>query len=569
MLPESKLKLLNELLKQSTKEEIAWIHTYLNGMVENEKKSHPQQLKSSIKKLTILYGTETGNSKKVALQFTTTSKQKKLPVRCVAIEQYSIDDLKKEEYLLVVISTQGEGEPPETAKKFFEKIFSINPDLSHLKYSVLGLGDSSYPLFCQAGIDLDLRLAALKAQCIHPLQKCDVDYEEDAFQWFNDILSKIEVNSASTKLFVNNVLGAVPNPKAKHEKKYYDGLVKRNIILNDKGSARQIHHIEIGTEEDIDYEPGDSIAVVPSNRTDIVNRIIEFSGYHESEIFETSKFKGTIRELLTHKLNICFLLNGTVRKYSALVGHEIPDIRLDLLDLLRIYPLKNKDQFKEVLLILNPIAPRMYSVSSSSIVEPKEVHVTLFRHKFHKQEESHEGLCSKYLGDMKEGEGFKFYVHKNKSFKLPEDDRDIIMIGPSTGIGTFRAFLQERDLRAAEGRNWLFFGEQHFISDFLYQTEMQQFIQTGILHKVDLVFSRDQVERKYVQHLIEEKAEEFLHWMDHGASLYVSGVKDPMSIEVEKTLIRILMKFKGKSEEEAAMVLQEWKRSDRYQKDVY
>ncbi|MFZ9660466.1 MAG: diflavin oxidoreductase [Chitinophagaceae bacterium] len=569
MLPESKLNLLNELIRQSTKEEIEWIHGYLNGMVANVNSSGSDKFKSPIQKLTILYGTETGNSKKVAMQFTITAKQKKLPVKCIAIEQYKFDDLKKEEYLLVVISTQGEGEPPETAKKFFEKINVFNEDLSNLKYSILGLGDSSYPLFCQAGIDLDLRLSQLNAQRIHLLQKCDVDYEDDAFQWFNNILSKLEGNIASVKVTVDSKLVSGNSNKSKHEKKYYNGIINKNIILNDKGSSRQIHHIEISTDENMDYEPGDSIAVVPLNKKELVDRIIEISGLDENEFFETAKAKGTLRELLTEKLNICFLLNGTVKKYASLSGHEIPDMRIDLHDLLRIYPLKNEEQFKEVIHFLTPIAPRMYSVSSTTSAEPREVHVTVFRHRFDKEQERNEGLCSHYLGEMKEGEGFRFYIHRNKSFKLPSNDKDMIMVGPSTGIGAFRAFLMERDINGADGKSWLFFGDQYFVSDFLYQTEIQQFLQTGVLSKFNVAFSRDQVERRYVQNLLEENAEEIIRWMDQGAHLYISGVKDPMSIEVEKSLVMIIKNVKHISEAAAVALLQQWKKDDRYQKDVY
>lgn len=569
MLPEKKLNLLNELIRQSSDEEIEWMHGYLNDIVKKENSMTAVASRASIRKLTILYGTETGNSKKLALQFTTTAKQRKLPVKCTAIEQYKFEDLRKEEYLLVIISTQGEGEPPETARKFFDSIHAENPDLSSLNYSVLGLGDSSYPLFCQTGIDLDQRFSALNAQRIHPLQKCDVDYEDDAYQWFNDILSQLEGADASVRVFAEKKSSSVSVSGSRHEKKYFNGCISKNIILNDRGSSRQIHHIEIVSEEEMDYEPGDSIAVVPGNRKEVVDKVIELCGLDENEIHETAKARGTLRELLTEKLNICYLLSVTVRKYASLSGHDIPDMRLDLPDLLRIYPLKNKDQFKDVIQFLTPIAPRMYTVSSSASVDSKEVHITLFRHRHFKEQKMHEGICSQYFGEMNVGDQFSFYIHRNKSFKLPSDEKDIIMIGPSTGIGAFRSFLMERDSRSAEGKNWLFFGDQHFISDFLYQTELQQYLQTGVLHKIDLAFSRDQTERRYVQHLIEEKGQELLQWMENGAHLFISGVKDPMGVQVEKALLNIIIKHQHKTEQEAAAVLQNWKKTDQLQKDLY
>jgi sulfite reductase (NADPH) flavoprotein alpha-component len=243
---------------------------------------------------------------------------------------------------------------------------------------------------------------------------------------------------------------------------------------------------------------------------------------------------------------------------------------MDLVDLLRIYPVKDAEQFKEVLQILIPIAPRLYSVASSPEAHGKnEVHITVARDRFLAQDEQRYGLCSEFLGDQPVGSSLTFYVHKDKNFKLPAADKDVIMIGPGTGVAPFRAFLAERDATGAPGKNWFFFGDQHFVTDFLYQTEMQQYKQTGVLTRFDLAFSRDQEEKVYVQHRMQQHASELFQWIDSGAAVYVSGTKDPMSKDVELALIRIIGEQGKLSADEAGKYLEQLRKEGRYSKDVY
>ena len=234
---------------------------------------------------------------------------------------------------------------------------------------------------------------------------------------------------------------------------------------------------------------------------------------------------------------------------SAIARHEDLNgrIRRNMMDTRRAVSflmrrrLLNADQFEDVVKILMPIAPRLYSVSSSPAAHGEnEIHITVAKNAFLSQDEQRYGLCSEFLGDLPVGSPITFYVHKDKNFKLPAADKDVIMIGPGTGVAPFRSFLAERDATGASGRNWFFFGEQHFTTDFLYQTEMQNYVETGVLTKIDLAFSRDQQEKIYVQHRIKEKAGEFFQWIDGGASVYISGTKDPMSKDVEHTLLQII-----------------------------
>ncbi len=569
MLPGSKFKTLQELINSSSKEELIWINGYLTGLVSSFPETNGNGHNGNghlqvVKKISIVFGTETGNSKKLATELAAAAKQKGITVKCTGLDQYRFTDLEKEEYFFVVISTQGEGEPPQPAKKFIDALLAKEGQLPHLRFAVLALGDTSYPLYCKTGEDVDAQLQKLGGKQLIPLHRCDVDFERPAKLWFDKVLAITEKGEAAAKS-----AGTAPAPAAKGEKKIYDGTIITHINLNERGSSKTTWHIEIAVDETVNYEHGDAIAIIPHNRKEIVDRIFELTGADDQKIVETTKHAGSMRKLLTEKLNICYLLSSAVKKYAAITKQEIPDTRMDLIDLLRIYPVKDAAQFEEVLKVLPGIAPRLYSVSSSPLVNPNEVHLTVSRHAFLKEAENHYGLCTTFLGDLSVNAKLSFYVHRNRAFKLPSDDKPVIMIGPGTGVAPFRSFLAERDARGASGKNWFFFGEQHFTTDFLYQTEMQLYQQTGVLHKISLAFSRDQREKIYVQHRMEENGRELFQWLESGAYVYISGTKDPMSKDVEASLIGIVSRYGNKSKEEAEQYWDQIEKDGRYHKDVY
>jgi sulfite reductase (NADPH) flavoprotein alpha-component len=574
MLAEERLKQLQELINTSTKDELIWINGYLSGLVKdsngnghavasNNGNSHA--VTTAVKKITLAFGTETGNAKRLATQLAAVAKKKGVNAKLTDLSQYRVADLAKEEYFFVVISTQGEGEPPIPAKKFYDYIHENELVLAKMKYSVLALGDTSYPMFCKTGEDVDARFEKFGGKRVVDLQKCDVDYEEDALAWFEKVLSTVEAHEA-----VAHVDGPAPAKLTKENtKKYYNGTILTNVNLNDRGSNKQTYHIEIAAEETIEYVPGDAIGIFPKNRFDVVEKIIALTGVDANAEVVTTKATASVRELLTNNLNICYLLTSAVKKYAAIIQQEIPDTRMDLVDLLRIYPVKNAAQFIEVIKILSPIAPRLYSIASAPAVQESEVHIIVARNRFLAQDEQKFGLCSDFLGDQPNGTPISFYVHKNRAFRLPAPEKDIIMIGPGTGIAPMRSFLIERDATGATGRNWLFFGEQHFITDFLYQTEIQNYVQTGVLNKLDLAFSRDQHEKIYVQHRMLQKAAELYQWISGGAFIYISGTKDPMGKDVENVLLQIISEQGSKSAEGAKKYLAQLKDEGRYEKDVY
>ena len=563
MLENNKLKIFLDLINNSTKEEVIWLNGYLNGIVSNnqiEEKQTPP--KGNLKKVTIAYGTETGNSKKVATDFAARAKSHGIHAKVQSLEQYKLTDLIKEEYFLTVISTHGDGEPPAAAKKFYDHVLRTSSKMDHLKYSVLALGDTSYPLFCKAGEDVDEQFNKLGAKRIAPLQKCDIDYDSEVSNWFEQILIALNGqngNNAST-------IKQAPSKKIVG-KKTYKGNIIAHVNLNDRGSNKETFHIEIESS-DAQYLPGDSLGIIPWNDEALVKKIIELSSIDGKMNIEYKNELISIQELLKRKLNILYLPERVVKKYADIVKQDIPETKMDLLDLLKIYPVKDPDQFLQVVMILENIAPRLYSIASSPVAHEGEIHITVARNSFTIDNQLKFGLGSNYLSEFKKGE-IDFYLHPNNNFRLPEEDKNMIMIGPGTGIAPFRSFLAERDACGATGKNWLFFGEQHFTTDFLYQTEIQNWMETGVLTKITTAFSRDQQEKIYVQHRMMENKREIFEWLETGSYFYICGTKDPMSKDVENTLLKIIMEVGSRSEKDAVAYLDSLKEDGRYVLDVY
>jgi len=563
MLVEQKLNTLNDLINNSTNDELIWINGYLNGILSRQIIPEIKPVaKNAVAKITIVYGTETGNSKRLATDFAGKAKKHGVHAKVQSLDQYRLNDLSKEEYFLAVISTHGDGEPPAAAKKFYNHVHQNGFKLPQLKYSVLALGDSAYPLFCKAGEDVDEQLNKLGANRIAPLQKCDVDYDVEADEWFSKVINVLnktsEQQSALATLAIKKTSG----------KKIYSGKVREHINLNDIGSNKETFHIEIEAE-DVQYQPGDSIGIIPENKKEIVEKIIEITAIDTGRNVDYKDQLISVYDLLKKKLNILNLPERVVKKYAAVVQQEIPATKIDLLDLLKIYSVKDSNQFIDVLKILEPIAPRLYSISSSPEAHPGEVHITVAKNCFTINNELKHGLASEFLSLLNGDSVIEFYISPNKNFRLPEEDRDVIMIGPGTGIAPFRSFLWERDSIGASGKNWLFFGEQHFITDFLYQTEIQNWFETNLLTKIDTAFSRDQQEKIYVQDKIQKNGAEFFEWLEAGSAVYLCGAKEPMSHDVEQAILKVIEQFGERSKEEAKEYLENLKETGRYLTDVY
>ena len=462
------------------------------------------------------------------------------------------------------MSTHGEGEPPIAAKKFYDHIHQNGFKLEKLKYSVLALGDTSYPLFCKTGEEVDEQFNKLGGSRIAPIQKCDVEYEEEANSWFNNVLK----NLTDSVPAISVVAAPLPAVAKKTGKQIYTGTVLTKINLNDRGSNKETWHIEIEAEG-VQYQCGDSIGIVPENPTSVVEEIIAVAKVDGTKKLVFKNEETTIYDLLKYKINIIYLTERLVKQYAEITGEDIPATKMDLLDLLKIYPVKDAAQFETIVSKMNAISPRLYTIASSPAAHEGEVHILAVKDEYVINDEKRFGLCTGYLSGLQIDAAQKFFVQTNKRFRLPAEDKDMIMVGPGTGIAAFRSFLAERDATGATGKNWLFFGEQHFASDFLYQTEIQNWYETGVLTKVNLAFSRDQHFKLYVQHKMLQHAAELYEWLNGGASFFICGKKDPMSVDVENTLLEIIQQQGNKTLEEAKKYLELMEEEGRYEKDVY
>ena len=426
MLTTPRLKTLQELIAGATKEELIWLSGYLAGVVAQTgvasvpvgtlpAAQEPEApAKPSVSKITIAYGTETGNSKKLASDFAAKAKKKGINAKLVGLEQYRLTDLPKEEYFFTVISTQGDGEPPASAKKFYDHIHRESLQLGQLKFGVLALGDTSYPLFCKAGEDVDQQLHRMGGQRIVSLQKCDTDYEVEAGSWFDGILQKL---LSATTPAAGAPAATVRKPTGK---KIYTGTVLNNINLNDIGSGKQTYHLEIAAE--VEYQPGDSIGITPENPKEVVEAILSLTGVAPTHKVTYRDEELSVSDVLRKKLNVVFLPERVVKKYASIVRQDIPETRMGLRDLLKIYPVKDAAQFLEVVGILEPIAPRLYSISSSPEAHSGEFYITVSKDTFVVNGETKHGLCSDALSQLSPDQSLDFYVHRNSQFKLPAAD---------------------------------------------------------------------------------------------------------------------------------------------------
>lgn len=568
MLTEQKLKSLKTIIQDSSRDEIIWMSGFLAGLSEkNANAAPPVQAENAApaEKLvvSVLYGTETGNSKKIASKLASVLKNKQHKVTLKALDQYNVANLEKENILYIVMSTHGDGEPPAAAKKFYDHLHNKQHDLSNLKYAVLALGDSSYPLFCKAGEDVDARLHELGATQILSLEKSDLDFYPVSDTWINNVVNNLPTAA-------NALLPKQQKHAAKNGKHFYKGTAKTHINLNDKGSLKETWHIEIGTDEAIYYLPGDSLGIVPQNADEDVQEIISLLRANKNQKIEYKNESLTLFDLFKFKLNILYLPLRIVEKYAKLIQSELPSVRLDLKNILSLYPLSGNISLEDFIAILEPITPRLYSISSSPYAHGNnEIHITVGRNKFLVNDKTKYGFCSGHFAALNEGDEVTFYINSNDNFRLPQQDKDVIMIGPGTGIAPFRSFIFHRDDEGASGRNWLFFGDQHFHSDFLYQSELLSFFDTGSLTKINTAFSRDQEEKLYVQHRMQQQSKELFNWIEGGAYVYICGCKNTMAKDVEATFIDIISKEANIDREEATIYLNQLEEEGRFAKDVY
>lgn len=532
--------------------------------------------------LTILFGTDTGHSEEIARRLKDQALKQGLDVELEIMEDYNKSDLKSVQNLAIVVSTHGDGEAPLNAFELLEYLQGNRvPDLKHLNFTVLALGDRSYKKFCQTGIDFQQALLAAGAKEMVPLTKCDVAYKDDAEAWQGRVLDVLKADVASGPRTRSE--DADKQTKRYDRQQPYKSRVLDKVRLSGRDSSKEVYHFELALgDSGLSYEPGDTVGIYASNPVNLVDQMLEKLACSPETQVQLNDGAYTLREVLLNHLEITVLTREVIKGYATQTKQEallkeIENERFiddylyghDVLDLLTDFPAQlNPIQLTE---ILRELPARMYSIASSQATSPSELHITVSAVRYKKNERKRLGACSTFLIDQLQiNDEVSIFIEKNRGFKLPgEKDAPVIMVGAGTGIAPYRGFLQQRQREKSKGKNWLVFGNQNFYSDFLYQTEWQKHLQKGILTKIDLAFSRDQDEKIYVQHRLKENSKEVYHWLEDGASLYVCGDKDRMARDVHQTLIDIVKVEGQKSKQEAEAYLKQLKKERRYQLDVY
>jgi len=487
---------------------------------------------------------------------------------------------------LIVASTNGEGEPPDDALAFHEFLYSKKaPKLSQLQFSVLALGDSSYEYFCQTGKDFDEQLEALGAKRVTERVDCDVDYQDEAKQWSEAIVETLKdelVGGAQGAEVVS--LPVAQSSESNYSKEQpYEAELLVNQKITGRDSNKDVRHIEIDlSESGLTYQVGDALGVWFENDSELVDQLIALVELSADEQVTLKGQTVGLKQALVEQLEITqssgkfveFWAQHSADEQLIAVSEDKALTREfaannQVIDVITKAP-KAVDA-QTLVDNLRGLTPRLYSIASSQQEVDEEVHLTLGVVSFDSNGQERLGGASGFLSRrLEEGGKVKVFVEENNNFRLPSNDEtDVIMVGPGTGVAPFRAFMQEREARDASGRNWMFFGDQTFAQDFLYQVEWQNYLKSGLLTKMDVAFSRDQAEKVYVQHRIKENAEQVYSWLENGAHLYICGDANRMAKDVHQALIEVIAEQGGKSVEEAEEYLKALRNDKRYQRDVY
>ncbi|MCP3740780.1 assimilatory sulfite reductase (NADPH) flavoprotein subunit [Rossellomorea sp. BNER] len=600
---QEQAQLLNSVLATLTDSQKVWLSGYLAssqsnstlGTLATDLQEAPQMLSSITeqvvsKEVTILFGSQTGNAQGLAEDLSGKLEKHGFQVALSSMNDFKPNRIKKVQNLLILASTHGEGDPPDNALSFYEFLNGRRaPQLNDLRFSVLSLGDSSYEFFCQTGKDFDRRLEELGGKRLCPRVDCDLDFDEPASEWMESVLSGLKEtqesesplpSSSKTETSIDQASYSRTNP--------FKAEILESVNLNGRGSNKETRHLELSLEgANLEYEPGDSLGIYPENDPALVDLLIWEMNWNPDEQVAVNKQgdRSPLRDALITNYEITVLTKPLIEKASQVfsnndlkgllaAGNEEELRRYiegrDLLDLVRDFALKEVPA-STFISILRKIPPRLYSIASSLKANPDEVHLTIGAVRYNAHERDRTGVCSIQCAERAlPGDFLPVFIQRNQNFKLPSDqDTPIIMIGPGTGIAPFRSFLQEREELEAEGKSWLFFGDQHFVTDFLYQIEWQQWLKNGVLTKMDVAFSRDTEEKVYVQDRMKENSRELYQWLEDGAVVYICGDEKRMAHDVHETLITIIEREGQMSKKQAEAYLTDMQQHKRYQRDVY
>lgn len=551
-------------------EQREWLNGYLTGLLAPYAGGAEESVPGV--PVTILWGSQTGTAESLAKKFAKQGSKSGIDPQVIDAADYDFSKLASEKYLLIITSTYGDGEAPDNMQSFYDALHAESaPPLGALNYSILSIGDSSYPDFCQCGIDLDQRLQELGATVIAPRVDCDVDLDDDFAAWSESVIS---------------IFGEVSTEEESEETGYdkknpFTSKILVNKNLNAEESEKSTHHLEFCLKDSgLSYEAGDALGVYPMNCPELAYEILELLPFDGTE--PAAGAENLLDAMLSH-YEIRNLTLPVLKAWAENSGHDDFTPLLDdksaasnfmwgrdIIDLLKDYPIQfdTPDAF---LGILKKLAPRLYSISSSPKAHPDEVHLTVGLVKYASNGMERKGVCSSFLAERSDGANPpRVFMHSNKAFRPPVDgDTPMIMVGPGTGIAPFRAFLEERMATEAKGKNWLFFGNPHVATDFLYQEELEKFQEEGYLTQLSTAFSRDQEKKVYVQDKIIEHGEELYSWLNAGGHFYVCGDASRMAKDVDNALHQVIETHGGMSADDAAAYVNQMKADKRYSRDVY
>ncbi|WP_176695333.1 sulfite reductase flavoprotein subunit alpha [Phaeobacter sp. B1627] len=516
--------------------------------------------------MTILFGSQSGTCESLSKDLRKFAKTKGFDAKVAALDDFDVAELAGLQHLTIIAATFGEGEPADNAVQFHAALMAEDaPALpASLNFAVCGLGDTSYAGFNQAARELDARLAALGATRVHDLVACDVAYEDAYAEWKSAVFASPAFAEAAGASQAAEPEAAGP---LFDKNRPFAGTLMHVEKLSGAGSAKTVNHIEIslaGGGADMDYQVGDALGLWPTNCPVEVSHILQAIGASGAETVMLKDVPTSLRAALLNRLDLTTVTPAALTLWKV----EKPTEDAQIIDVIECTPLALGPQ--ELVDGLRPLQPRLYSIASSPKAHPGEVHLTVGEVHYELRTRR-KGVASTYLGQrLQPGGQVGVYIQKSAHFHLPADPATpVIMIGPGTGIAPFRAFLEERAACRAEGPNWLFFGDQHQESDFLYQSEIVAWEAAGVLTRTSLAWSRDTAQKVYVQDLIRQDGAEFYDWLTKGAAIFVCGDATRMAADVDRTICEVIAQFGGLSEDEAKAYLAELGKAGRYQRDVY
>lgn len=571
-----------------TPTQLAWVSGYFWGVLNQQSGAAvavPAQA-AEVPSITLISASQTGNARRVAEALRDDLLAAKLNVKLVNAGDYKFKQIAAEKLLVVVTSTQGEGEPPEEAVALHKFLFSKKaPKLDGTAFAVFGLGDTSYEFFCQSGKDFDSKLAELGAERLLDRVDADVEYQTAAAEWRARVVEVLKARApvaAPAQLATSGAVNDIhTSPYTKEAP--LSATLSVNQKITGRDSEKDVRHIEIDLgDSGLRYQPGDALGVWYQNDPQLVKELVELLWLKGDEPVTVDGKTLPLAEALEWHFELTVNTATIVENYATLTRSEslLPLVgdKAQLQQYAAATPIVDMVCFSPAQLdaealigLLRPLTPRLYSIASSQAEVESEVHVTVGVVRYEIEGRARAGGASSFLADRVEEDGeVRVFIEHNDNFRLPANpETPVIMIGPGTGIAPFRAFMQQRAADGAQGKNWLFFGNPHFTEDFLYQVEWQSYVKEGLLTRIDLAWSRDQQQKVYVQDKLREQGAELWRWINDGAHIYVCGDANRMAKDVEHTLLEVIAEYGAMDAEAADEFLSELRVERRYQRDVY